>query len=96
MSNLLYFFGTHKNFMVCIFFQKKIHEPNDKLMNQLAMSYKHGISKHKEKLFQLCFLLCKMISNFSKASKTGINYQMTHSLRITNTDSESSPYTLAI
>ena len=57
-------------------------------MNQLAMSYKHGISKHKEKLFQLCFLLCKMISNFSKASKTGINYQMTHSLRITNTDSE--------
>ena len=96
MSYLLYFFGTHKNFMVCIFFQKKIHEPNDKLMNQLAMSYKHGISKHKEKLFQLCFLLCKMISNFSKASKTGINYQMTHSLRITNTDSESSPYTLAI
>lgn len=74
MSYLLYFFGTHKNFMVCIFFQKKIHEPNDKFMNQLAMSYKHGISKHKEKLFQICFLLCKMISNFSKASKTGINH----------------------
>ena len=83
--------------MVCIFFQKKrkIHEPNDKFMNQLAMSYKYGISKHKEKLFQMCFLLCKMISNFSKASKTGINHQVTHSLRIINTDSGSSPYTLA-
>lgn len=80
-----------------VFFQKKkIQEPNDKFMNQLANVLQAWPVKHKEKLFQICFLLCKMISNFSKASKTGINHQMTHSLRIINTDSESSSYTLAI